>query len=438
MARRYLLIIASMTMLVGVTQAQKFDTRQRDDAREMLRNIAKDLRDNYYDPTFHGFDFDARVREVDEKLKNANNLSQAFSLIGWVFDGLDDSHTSFIPPRRTYRLERGWHMQMIGNRCFVTRVQPKSDAEAKGLKAGDEVLSLNGIQPTRANFPTMQYVLGVLAPRPVTQLIVRGNDGQQRQLEINSKPTQLRKLVDIRFEGSGDAAIWDLIREIENYEHWTRVRCTDKGEELGICKVPDFEMEKDTVHELISYAKRHKNVILDLRGNPGGYPDILNYTLGGFFDHAVKVDDLVGRKETKPEMAKPGHFRFDGKLVVLVDSNSSSAAEIFARVIQLEKRGVVVGDRSSGMVMQGRYCDHTLGLETVSWYGAMVSDADVIMSDGKRLEKNGVIPDEFLLPTQADLTAGRDPVLAHAAELLGVKISAEDAGKLFPYEWPKN
>ena len=68
-------------------------------------------------------------------------------------------------------------------------------------------------------------------------------------------------------------------------------------------------------------------------------------------------------------------------------------------------------------------------------YAVAVTDANLIMSDGKSLEKTGVVPDEVLLPTAADLAAGRDPVLAHAAESVGAKLDSTEAGKLIPFEW---
>jgi C-terminal processing protease CtpA/Prc len=143
----------------------------------------------------------------------------------------------------------------------------------------------------------------------------------------------------------------------------------------------------------------------------------------------------VGRKDTKPEIAKPIHNPFLGKLVVLVDARSASAAELFARIMQLEKRGVVIGDQTSGAVMEAKHYSEQTGTDTVVYYGASITEWDLIMADGKSLEHTGVTPDEVLLPSAHAIASGRDPVLAHAAETMGVKITSDDAGKAFPYEW---
>jgi C-terminal processing protease CtpA/Prc len=160
--------------------------------------------------------------------------------------------------------------------------------------------------------------------------------------------------------------------------------------------------------------------------------------VGFFFDHDVKIADRKGRKEMKPQLAKTrGGDTFKGQVAVLIDSRSGSAAELFARLMQLEHRGTVLGDRSAGAVMEARFFPHKSGVDVVAFWGLSITDADAIMSDGKSLEKRGVIPDEILLPTAADLAAKRDPVMARAADLVGVKLDAGKAGLLFPIEWRK-
>ena len=87
--------------------------------------------------------------------------------------------------------------------------------------------------------------------------------------------------------------------------------------------------------------------------------------------------------------------------------------------------------------MESRFFPYKSGLDIVAFWGVSITDADLIMSDGKSLEKTGVTADETVLPTSADLAAKRDPVLARAAHLLGVKLDAAKAGLLFPIEWRK-
>ena len=60
--------------------------------------------------------------------------------------------------------------------------------------------------------------------------------------------------------------------------------------------------------------------------------------------------------------------------------------------------------------------------------------ADVIMSDGKSIEHVGVIPDELIIPTGADIANFRDPVMSRALAILGSDLGPEEAGRLFPIE----
>jgi carboxyl-terminal processing protease len=120
---------------------------------------------------------------------------------------------------------------------------------------------------------------------------------------------------------------------------------------------------------------------------------------------------------------------------VLVDNGSTSASEILARVVQIEKRGIVIGDRSGGMVMESRYHPFSIGESSTVFYGASITDADIIMTDGASLEHVGVTPDKVMLPTGADLRDRLDPVLSYAASLAGVKLDPKEAGELFPIKW---
>lgn len=144
--------------------------------------------------------------------------------------------------------------------------------------------------------------------------------------------------------------------------------------------------------------------------------------------------DTRGRKESKPLVAKRRGEPFTGTVVALVDSESASASELLARVLQIEKRGKVVGDRTAGAVMTSRFHSYELGVDRIVPYGLSITEADVIMTDGKSLERAGVSPDVALLPSPTDIAAGRDPVLARAIELAGGKLDAVAAGKLFPKE----
>jgi C-terminal processing protease CtpA/Prc len=427
-----LLIGAFALGSVSPALAQTFSSQDRDRGIIMLKIIKEDITKHYYDPAFHGIDLDTRFKLAESKIKLTKSNAEVFGVIAQVLLDFNDSHTVFIPPQRQSAIEYGWLMKMFGDTSYITEVKPHSDAEAQGLKSGDQVLSIDGILPTKANTWIFYYLYYRLAPRPVVKLVVQSPGEPARPLEVKAKIQMNKRTLDL----TDTIDLNKYEREEDDDELMNAQRFITFGDDLIIWKLPQFNLTRDEVDVQIDRVKKHRALILDLRGNPGGAEETLLRLIGNLCDHDLTVGELRRRKETKPMIAKTrGEGGFKGKVVVLVDSESASAAEVLARVLQLEKRGVVLGDRSSGKVMRSRVYPHQMGLDTVVLYGANITDADIIMSDGVSLERAGVTPNLMLLPTAADLRTHQDPVLSGAASLLGVKLDAAEAGKLFPFKW---
>lgn len=432
-----LFICLTLSIAPSTSQAQTSGFN-RDNGISMLNSIKNDIRKNYYDPTFHGVDLDEFFKPVEAKIMQASSIGEVLGIIAQGLMRFDDSHTFLIPPMSATQVEHGWKMQMHGDKCYVTAVKPGSDADAKGLKTGDRVLAVNGMQPTRENIWKLHYHYNVLMAARQLRLSTESPDGKRHVLDIAAAVTERKRILNLS-QWSDGQDMKALIREAENDAYMNRHRYYEIGKDLMIWRMTSFNLDEVDVEKLMSKARGRKALILDLRGNPGGAVTALQRLVGDVMDHDVKIADLKGRKEMKPMIAKTrGGQVFKGQLVVLVDSDSGSAAEVFARIVQMEKRGTVIGDLTSGAVMRARSYDYKSSLTMGFVYGVSITDADLIMADGKSLERTGVMPDERILPTGADLAAKRDPVMARAAALVGLDISLEKAGALFPFEWKKS
>ncbi len=422
------IIFAVLLFTVNFTSAQSLDRIERSRTKDMLKAVKKEIQSNYYDPKFHGIDLDARFKLADEKLDKATSLGQAFGIIAQAVLELNDSHTVFYPPSRAAKFEYGWRMQMIGEKCFVTAVKPKSDAEKQGLKVGDEVLAIEGFRPVRKEMWKVNYYYNALSPRTGLKLKVQSpGSNEPRELNIASKVTTLKGV--LTFE--------DLVRDYYLYGNRKIEHRFAKIGNTMVWQMPSFSTAPEAMDTIMKgRVANSPNLIIDLRNNGGGYVVTLEQLAGYFVEKDTKIADLKGRKEMKPQMAKTkGKDVFKGKLIVLIDANSGSASEIFARFIQIQQRGVVIGDQSAGAVMQSRSVAMELGADKIVPYGMNLTNADVISTDGKSLEHIGVTPQVLMLMTGADLAAQRDTVLAAALQLFGETVAPEQAGKLFPYKW---
>jgi C-terminal processing protease CtpA/Prc len=426
----FLFLIAVSLSATCIAQEKPITDEQRSMALQMLRDVRSEVKGSYYDPSFHGVDLDGRFQKAEAIVQGAKSFNQAMGAIPWALDVLNDSHTFFVPPPRDFRHSYGWRMQMIGDRCFVTAVKPGSPAESKGLKAGDEVLTVDGMKPERKSFWKLGYLLNALRPQPGLHVDLRSPEGTERVLDIPAIARQTKHL------GTG-LDYMDDVRLSQRWEHFYHRQEYALGSDILVWKLPAFLTNEKGADAMVNEARKYKSLILDLRGNPGGRVDMLSKLAGGLFDHDVKVADIKGRKPEPVQLGKTrGAGSFSGRLIVLVDSQSASAAEVLARLVQLEKRGTVLGDASAGAVMESVFHPMRYGMDRVIFYGVSITRADVIMSDGRSLEQTGVVPDELILPSAIDLASDRDPVLARAVALAGGSSSPEEAGKFFPKQWP--
>lgn len=383
----------------------------------MLRQIKADLRDNYFDKTLRGMNLDQVFGEAEQRLKASTSSIETTTILADVLLRLNDSHTLFIPPDRVTRVDYGWAATIVGDEPFVLSVKEASDARKKGLAPGDRILFWNRNEPNRRNLWQLNYFYTFIRPQVMQRLVVRKPDGSQQVLDIasrtESRPNQLSDLFE------------ELLTSFE-----IKIDREQKYGETLVWKYSAF-LDKKSVERAIKLARGAKSMVIDLRGNGGGLVDTLNTLVSYLFDREVHVVTEIGRKGEKVDRAKGRKDAFAGPVVVLVDSRSASAAEILARILQIEKRGTVIGDRTAGAVMTSRVFPHTLGIEAVAVYATSITIGDVRMSDGESLEHKGVTPDEILLPTGADMAAGRDPVLARAVTLLGGAMTAEQAGTFY-------
>lgn len=390
---------------------------------KMLREIKEVIKTYYYDKNYKGIDIDAKFKEASEKIKTLETNSQIFRLIAGVLLEFNDSHTQFYPPGRSNRPEYGFTLQMIGADCFVVDVKKGSDAEKQGIKTGDRVLKIGQYDVTRETLWVLNYFIYQLEPMPVLPVTFVDMDGKEHSIGVRAS---FKSVEDRKKEAEA--------RRKEEREN--PYKCAKISATLTACKLRSFVVEKKFIDKMMKEAVEGTKLILDLRGNRGGYVKMEEYLTGHFFDRELRIGDMITRKKTEVIMAKPVKDRqFTGELIVLVDSNSASASEVFARLIQIEKRGKIVGDVSAGAVMTSYNMGLAIergpsGFQTFTPYGLNVTVADLIMSDGNRLENVGVVPDHPVGPSARALVNKSDPVLAFATGLLGEKISPEDAGKL--------
>lgn len=262
-------------------------------------------------------------------------------------------------------------------------------AEKAGLKPKDIIAAVDGEPTSGMRVDAVVRKIRGPANTTVVLTVMRGND---RPFEVTITRAQI-KVPSVKYQ-------------------------TDGG--IGYLKISQFT--DDTLELTQKAAKSFKNsgvkgVVLDLRGNPGGYLDGAVDITGMWLQSGKPVVTERRGSAILSTKRSNGSGEFRGlPTVVLIDGGSASAAEIVAGAIRDNNLATLVGVKTFGKGSVQQVVKLSDGSEL------KVTIARWYTPAGKNIDKQGIEPDVKVEINESDLKAERDPQKDSAYQILQTKI----------------
>ena len=274
--------------------------------------------------------------EVLEKIKKdyVEEVNQSDALdaaINGVLQSLDP-YSAYMSPEIFKEMETetsgefgglGIEVSMEFGVVKVITPMDNSPAEKEGVKAGDYIVKINGVQ-----------VQGKTLSEAVE--LMRGPVGSKLEITVRRK-------------GVKKALIFEITREIIEVKS-VKSKMIDNN--IGYIRLTSFnENSSSQIRSKIKEFKKNevKKYVLDLRNNPGG---LLSQAvkISDFFLDNGEIVSTKSRKsyENRKYFAKKGDLIDGETLIVLINNGSASASEIVAGALKDHKRAIVIGENSYG------------------------------------------------------------------------------------------
>ena len=348
---------------------------------------------------------------ASSKTLNTDLLQQTYRQLDANFDGeLDvqalingsvrgmveaagDDYTVFLDSNEAERMNSnlegsigGGIGAQVGTRddaIVLVKILADTPAEKAGLKMGDKVLTING--ETTEGETTEQAVERIRGEIGTTVKLGIERDNQRMEISVTREEISIDS---VSSEIRGDIGYMTIARFDQETGNLARAAATS-FKDAGV-----------------------KGVILDLRGNPGGYLSAAQDVSGIWLNNKLVVIEKQGDAVIDQLKSRRNAILEGVPTVVLVDGNSASASEIVAGALSDHKAATLVGETTYGKGTVQRLITLTNGallkVTVARWY----------TPNGLNLSKVGIKPDKVVELTEDDIRDSNDRQMKAAEELL--------------------
>jgi carboxyl-terminal processing protease len=398
--------------------------------RDVFEKVWREIREHYYDPSLNGVDWDDVHRRYLPLVEGATTDQDFYGLMSQMTSELHDAHTRFSSPEqwKSYKKQQGvtvgFGVDEVEGKTVVTSVLPGSNAARAGVDIGMVVRRVDGT-------PIAERVAEVAKKR-----LPSSSERATRWFIYNRVfAGPLESSVRVEFErADGSTFEASIARQV----HVSPPEVETHVLRSGNVYIRFDGFQHPVIKEFKATLEKYHNapgIILDLRRNGGGDLAVL-LPLASYFFGEKTLFAKDSTRSGKPLSAYGGLFKlplklyvgksgqqlYSGPVAILVDSHSASSSEVFAAGMQDTARAKIIGSQSCGCVLG-------IARPRVMKGGSVLEMSEVLWftPKGRKLEGTGILPDQVVLPTVADLQHKRDPALMEADKSL-VKVSVLQAG----------
>lgn len=364
MKRLKLISLSLIAALIVVSMIYQPAQGHRSQPLEVYHRAWELVKDNYFDSSYNGRNWSELEHKYDGQIRS---MDDAYKSVKAMLETLNDPYTRLLDPRAfqdendaidAHIVGIGINLQQTKDAAhlLVTRTIENGPAEIAGVRAGDEILAIDG-----------QLSLG-MSPEQAAEHI-RGKLGTPVQLGLRHG-NQTKTVNITRQEISIHAVSTKLFESGIGYIQLSTFISNDASKEFRLA---------------LQRVANARGLVLDLRDNPGGLLSNALEIADMLLDNGTIVS-TISRHGRHTDLSS-GNPLTQQPIVVLVDEESASASEILASALKDNARAIVIGTRTygKGLVQEINRLPGGAAIHvTVSRY---------LTPDGTDINKVGVAPD---------------------------------------------